>query len=36
VVVAGVFGTLTLKPTTLVLQTLPGAMALAALSMARS
>jgi putative membrane protein len=35
VVVAGVFGALTLKPTTLLLQTAPGALALAAVWMAR-
>ena len=35
VVVAGVFGAITLKPTTLLLQTLPGAIALAAVWMAR-
>ena len=36
VVVAGVFGAVTLKPTTLVLQTLPAGIALAAVWMARS
>jgi len=30
VIIAGVFGAITLKPTTLVLQTIPGALALAA------
>jgi putative membrane protein len=35
VVVAGVFGAVTLKPTTLLLQTLPGVVALAAVWMAR-
>jgi putative membrane protein len=36
VIVAGVFGALTLKPTTLALQALPGALALVAVWMARS
>lgn len=36
VIVAGVFGAATLRPTTLLLQTLPGAAALAAVWMARS
>jgi putative membrane protein len=35
VVIAGAFGAITLKPTTLLLQTLPGAIALAAVWMAR-
>ena len=35
VVVAGVFGAITLKPTTLFLQTLPGAIALGAVWMAQ-
>ena len=34
VVVAGVFGSITLKPTTLLVQTLPGALALGAVWMA--
>jgi putative membrane protein len=36
VVVAGVFGAMTLRPTTLLLQTLPGGIALAALWKAKS
>ena len=36
VIVAGVFGAITLKPTTLLLQTLPGAIALASVWTARS
>ena len=36
VIVAGLFGAVTLKPTTLVLQTLPASAALAALLLARS